>query len=159
MDPSRRSFLRGKVSAPAKVARPPWALKPEADFLAACTRCDECVTRCPQQVLIKGDGGYPEIRFNTNGCTLCGECAVACVPRAIDRERVPQAFAERIRLLPGCLHEKGVECRVCGDACDVRALRFRPRIGGLALLEVEAEACTGCGACVPVCPMQVLQRG
>lgn len=158
MDASRRSFLRGKVSPPKKVDRPPWALHPDDEFLSACTRCHDCVRACPQKVLVVGDGGFPEIDFSDAGCTLCGDCVTACMPHALNREKLAQAFSERIRLEPGCLHEQGVECRLCGDACEARALRFRPRVGGLALLEVDREACTGCGACLALCPPKVLKR-
>lgn len=45
-----------------------------------------------------------------------------------------------------------VVCRTCGDACEAAAIRFRPRLGGAALPEVDGEKCTGCGACVAPCP-------
>ncbi|MBL8516930.1 MAG: ferredoxin-type protein NapF [Betaproteobacteria bacterium] len=157
MDPSRRSFLRGRARPPRPAPRPPWALAPDAAFLQACTRCGDCVDICPQKVLVVGDGGFPEIRFEFAGCTLCGECERACAPCALDSGRQPQAFKVRIRVAEGCLHEQGVECRLCGDACDARALRFRPRVGGLALLEADREACTGCGACLSLCPPRVLK--
>ena len=49
---SRRDFLRGRISRPAPVLRPPWALD-ERDFLAACTRCDACVRACPTGAAIR----------------------------------------------------------------------------------------------------------
>jgi ferredoxin len=55
---------------------------------------------------------------------------------------------------PTCLPNKGVECRVCGDFCDARAIRFAPRIGGSPLPEIDTEKCTGCGACVAPCPLE-----
>lgn len=51
-----------------------------------------------------------------------------------------------------CLEPRGIVCRACGDACDARALGFLPLAGGLARVVVDPARCTGCGACVPVCP-------
>ena len=43
-------------------------------------------------------------------------------------------------------------------ACDTSAIRFRPRIGGVPLPEVDAAACNGCGACIAPCPVSAVQR-
>ncbi len=61
-----------------------------------------------------------------------------------------------VQAQPHCLAERGVECRVCGDNCDTRALRFVPRRGGVAQLRVDTAACTGCGDCVGACPVAAL---
>lgn len=54
---------------------------------------------------------------------------------------------------PGCIaYTQNVVCRSCGDVCDEAAIRFSPRLGGAALPVVLAERCTGCGACLSVCP-------
>jgi ferredoxin-type protein NapF len=52
-----------------------------------------------------------------------------------------------------CLARRGVVCRSCGDACPERAIRFPPLLGHVALPVVVADACTGCGDCVAVCPV------
>lgn len=159
VDTHRRSFLRGRVhsSGEAAAPRPPWSLQPDARFTSTCTRCGDCVRACPVHVLHKGDGGYPEIRFDADGCTLCGDCARACAPRAIDPHAMPLvAFPWRVQVSAACLAQRGVECRVCGDACGTRALRFVPARGGIAQMRIELDACTGCGACQPVCPVQAI---
>lgn len=163
MDPRRRSFLRGNLrhAASETVAappRPPWS-RAEPDFVSRCTRCSDCVKACPQAVLKIGDGGFPQIDFSRAGCSLCGDCARACATGAIDPAVVTQAFAWRVVVADTCLSRRGVECRVCGDACDARALRFVPARGGIAQLQVDAAACTGCGECVGVCPVSALSVG
>lgn len=160
MDPRRRSLLRGRLreaGAPTVAAppRPPWS-RPEADFTARCTRCGDCVRACPRVVLVAGDGGFPQIDFSRNGCSLCGDCARVCPTGAIDRQAVPQAYTWRIQVADTCLARRGVECRVCGDACDARALRFVPARGGVAQLQIDTAACTGCGDCLAVCPVAAL---
>lgn len=156
MDPRRRSFLRGKPADLQAPPRPPWSLRPDAAFTLACTRCGECVRVCPRGVLRHGDGGYPEIGFEAAGCSLCGECAAACEPRAIDRAARAEAFSWRVQVDAACLNRRGIECRVCGDACGTRALRFVPARGGIAQLHIDAAACTGCGDCVGVCPVRAI---
>lgn len=160
MDPRRRSLLRGKLrEAGAETVtpppRPPWS-RPEADFTTRCTRCGDCVSACPRGVLVRADGGFPQIDFARTGCSLCGDCARACPTRAIDPQAVAQPFAWRIQVAGHCLARRGVECRVCGDACEPRALRFVPARGGIAQLQVDTAACTGCGDCLAVCPVGAL---
>lgn len=61
-----------------------------------------------------------------------------------------------VTLAPHCLAQRRVECRLCGDACAQGALRFVPALGGVSQLSLNPAACTGCGDCVPLCPVQAL---
>lgn len=153
MSVSRRSFLRGRTSAPAPI-RPPWSL-PEAAFVSACTRCDACVTACPSRIIARGDGGYPVVDFSRGECTFCGDCGRACAPKALDRDAVagaaPWALAPQVGA--SCLAAHDVVCRTCGDTCPTRAIRFPPLLGRAAQPFVDATHCTGCGACVSACPV------
>lgn len=56
------------------------------------------------------------------------------------------------RIGEGCLAARRVVCRSCGDACEARAIRFRPEVGGAGWPVTYEAACSGCGACVSVCP-------
>ncbi|MCB1735695.1 MAG: 4Fe-4S dicluster domain-containing protein [Gammaproteobacteria bacterium] len=115
MNPSRRAFFRRIAGADhdrgAPVRRPPWALT-EAEFVARCTRCDLCVQACPERVLQRGDGGFPEIVFTHGGCDFCAECAAVCEPRALDRDRRGAAFGWVATIGDACLSRRGVECRI-----------------------------------------------
>lgn len=152
----RRGFLRGRVRAVAPALRPPWALA-EADFLARCSRCDACITACPTSVVVAGEGGFPAIDFSRGECTFCGDCLRSCHPGALSRpvaDAPPWALTAHIGNT--CLAQHGVECRVCGEACGEGAIRFRPRPGGVALAELDAARCTGCGACFAPCPVRAI---
>ena len=156
MDVSRRHFLGGRKAGPAPF-RPPWSV-PEARFVEACTACGDCLKACPTGLLARGDGGLPVADFATAACTFCGDCARACATGAIGRDTAATAWSFSIAIADSCLAVRKVECRVCGEACDVSAIRFRPRIGGVPLPEVDNTACNGCGACIAPCPVSAVQR-
>ena len=147
---SRRQFLRGDIAGRKALLRPPWALA-EDEFLAACTRCGECVQACPENILVLVRG-YPEVQFARGACSFCGKCVAACAPQALRQTAGQPAWALRARIAASCLAYRDVVCRSCGDACGEAAIRFSPRLGGAALPEVLDARCTGCGACVASCP-------
>lgn len=154
VDLARRGFFRGRPRPKAE-NRPPWAL-PENAFIDRCTRCNDCLKACPTGILIAGDGGYPRVEFQRGECTFCGDCVSACQPAALQREGDAPAWSLKAQIGDACLPRQGVECRVCGDFCDTRAIRFIPRIGGSPLPELDLSQCTGCGACAAPCPANVI---
>lgn len=154
MDASRRGFFRGRPRPKAEI-RPPWALA-ETEFTDRCTRCNDCLTACPEQIIVSGDGGFPTINFARGECTFCGDCLKACTPQALKEIQATPPWPYKALIAPTCLPQNGVECRVCGDYCDARAIRFTPRIGGSPLPAIDTEKCTGCGACIAPCPVTAI---
>lgn len=55
-----------------------------------------------------------------------------------------------------CLPHSGVACMTCRDSCPEEAIRFRPRLGGPFLPEIDAAACTQCGECISSCPAHAI---
>jgi len=163
-DGSRRLFLRGRfTSAPVSALRPPWAVE-EKSFSELCTRCNDCINACPECILARGDGGYPEIRFQRGECTFCEECVNQCEPGALQfpanaetpEQRKQQAWTLSVNFTSVCLALNSVVCRACGDACETRAIHFQLKPGGIADPCISLENCTGCGACVSVCPVDAV---
>lgn len=147
-DPGRRALLRGRLRA-APALRPPWALD-ESRFADACTGCGDCVRACPQDVLMLGEGGLPAFDPARGECTFCGDCAAACGEQAFDPvDAAPWSLHARVG--DACLAQRGIVCSSCRDACGESAIRFPPT-RAVPLPRVEADRCTGCGACVSGCP-------
>lgn len=154
---NRRQFLRGDFQARRSPLRPPWAVR-EQEFTGRCTACGECVRACPNDILIAGWGGRPEIDFSRGECAFCGDCANACKTEALDRKAyktLPWAFHAVIDE-QACLTSRGVMCASCREACATSAIRLAPRAGMAARPILNADACTGCGACVAPCPANAI---
>ena len=156
MDRGRRRLFGGRAREGVPV-RPPWSL-PEDRFTELCSRCDDCVTVCPTHLLRRCDGGFPIVDFSQAACTFCAECVRVCKTGALVKT-TETSLPWRLLASVGdaCLAKQKVECRVCGEACDADALRFRPTPGGVSLPELDAAACTGCGACVAPCPVRAIE--
>lgn len=149
----RRNFLRGRFGREPKPLRPPWST--QASILASCQSCGKCAESCPEGIIHPDRNGRPVVLFTAGECTFCGACADIC-PAPVFAGREEQPWDLQLSLADGCLAVEGVTCRSCGDACPEGAIKFSPRIGGAAALIIEHAGCTGCGACISVCPRDVL---
>lgn len=148
---ARRAFFRGRAVQLAHHV--PWAVEAFED---ACRRCDDCIQACEEAILTVGDGGFPTVDFRRGACTFCGACVTACRYGALDRTVSP-VWPIRFVVGDGCLSRRGIACRSCGESCPASAIRFRLSIGGRADPQIDAAACTRCGACVTVCPAATIQ--
>ncbi|AZN36476.1 ferredoxin-type protein NapF [Iodobacter ciconiae] len=153
MDHSRRNLLFGRRPQAPVAPRPPWAT---AHFLDRCTHCGDCSAACPTQIIKVGDGGFPVVDFTQAECSFCGECTQVCTSLALDQSVSPP-WRIHAKINESCLAERGVECRICGEACGEQAIRFQLAVGKVAHPFVNAEQCTGCGACVSSCPSQSIR--
>jgi ferredoxin-type protein NapF len=150
VDIRRRWFLRGRTRASPPTIRPPWSRLER--FTSLCTRCGACQGACPEGILRPGDGGFPEVDFGLGECSFCGACADACPAPVFDRAAArPWDIAAAVGST--CLSAQGIVCRSCQDACPHSAIRFTLAPGGVAHARVEAQSCTGCGACLSICPV------
>jgi ferredoxin len=150
--------------------RPPGAVD-EVAFEGGCIRCGSCVRICPtriiQPALAEGPASgplAPRLRFHgTDYCLQdCNRCGLVC-PTGVIR---PLPLAEKNRRVIGlakvdlaaCLLTLDKECGVCIPRCPRAAI-----IDSFAYetyttsIQVLADKCNGCGACVGVCPPKVIR--
>jgi ferredoxin-type protein NapF len=144
---SRRNFLRGGRREDSIRIRPPGI---EDAGLLACTGCGACVAHCPAKIIGLADG-LPTLDFTAGECTFCGACAASC-PEPVFAEAAGR-FDHIVTISASCLPFQRVDCQACRDACPTAAIRFHPVRGGPFVPTLLAEACTGCGACISVCPV------
>jgi len=145
---------------PQRYFRPPGALA-EVAFIAACTRCGDCLDVCPAHAIFNappGAGlaaGTPVIEPMVQPCVACDEmkCAVVCPTEALIPPKnlwVGYRMAE-LELLPErCMAFRDIKCGACARACPLgeRALALDAR--GRPVIKLEG--CVGCGVCVRACP-------
>ncbi len=154
---SRRQFLRADFRAERMALRPPWAL-PEADFVAACTRCGACVRACPPAILRQAVNGFPEVDFARGACTFCGQCQAACTVGALAPAAARAApWALKAQIAPVCFAQHGVLCSVCREQCEAGAIGWQRTPGRAPLPRVDPGTCTGCGACYAPCPARAIR--
>jgi ferredoxin-type protein NapF len=146
---NRRAFLMGRSARDTFEVRLPWLATDR--FEDDCTRCGECLSACPEKIIVPSAGGFPSIDFSRGECTFCGACADSCRSNLFDRSR-PQPWKFKALISDSCLAKRRVMCRSCDDACAHGAIAFAPVSGRPPSPEINPQRCTGCGACVSVCP-------
>jgi len=154
---SRRTLLFGRsgLTGQDDVIRPPWSVPGNA-FSKKCTGCGECVSACPEHILTIDDSNLAKVDFSKGECTFCRDCVASCNDGALVIFDPELPWSLDISIEGKCLAMKGVDCRVCDDQCEPRAIRFRLTPGGVATPNLDQDLCTGCGACVAPCPVEAI---
>jgi ferredoxin-type protein NapF len=156
--PARKSYLRAPGSLP------------EERFSTLCLRCGSCIKSCPTGILKHHmdpanifSWMVPEIDFINGYCLeFCNTCSQVCPSGAISlfsKEAKNQLFIGFAEIdIKNCLLSANKECDRCKVACTYDAIRIEP--GDLALHMqpvVSEDKCVGCGACMLICPPEVIK--
>lgn len=154
---SRMQFLRGDFRGVEKTLRPPWAVS-ESQFVKLCNRCGDCIPSCPTSVLVKGRAGFPVVDFSKGECEFCGHCVAVCKTGALQQTHAPDNIPWLLKAVidDSCITYQGVICRSCAEQCDARAIVFGLVAGCVPRPELTDSKCTGCGACVSICPVNAI---
>ena len=136
------------------IHRPPGAVA-EPDFLAGCTRCNDCIDACPYDAIVQAPprmreaAGTPMIDVDHQPCLMCTDfpCIAACEPNVLTH-LVPITMGTAKVTAQTCLAYQNTMCTVCSERCPVpeaiTVAEGKPTI--------DEETCTGCGVCRYVCP-------
>lgn len=131
-------------------------------FYDRCTRCQLCVSNCPNGVLrpstdlehfLQPMMGY-ENGFCRPECTVCSSIcpAGAILPVKKEEKLLVKIGTARVNL-DLCLAHKGeAGCGNCARHCPSGAIRMVRGEDGKRMPVVNEEQCIGCGACEYLCP-------
>lgn len=144
-----------KASGGKRYLRPPGAID-EASSCSTCTRCGDCATACPTNVIkflpatAGAAVGTPYIDPLEQACDLCGKCMPACEPKALLVVADPRQVKIGTAVIDpeACWAHQGQICDLCYQRCPFPDEAIRMTDGKP---EVIADACTGCGLCAYVC--------
>ncbi len=147
----------------------------EADFLATCIRCGECmkacITNCLQPAI--GEGGWeafwtpiivPRIGYCEKICNICGTVCPTGALRFFyiaEKEDLISGIAKIIKDTCIAWYDDRA-CAACDEACHYKAVEVKPipqqRPDGITVVHrrpvVYEDLCTGCGECEKACPVK-----
>lgn len=155
----------------SRAIRPPGAL-PEEQFLAACTRCGECMRACitnglQPALLETGLEGLwtpilvPKIGACAEKCTACGQvCPTDAIrPFTVEQKKKDLKLGLASVSKDRCIAwNEGKDCIVCAEVCAYQAVIFKdlydPALKRTKRVPtVDTQLCTGCGLCEHHCPV------
>ena len=151
-DANKRSLFRAKRNISTDNLLP-WIIDAK-QFLDNCTQCGDCLVACPENIIVKGDGGFPTVDFDLGECDFCGKCAGSC-KEPIFTEITETPWQKKALIDSTCLANQHIYCRSCAESCEAQALTFQ--IGISAVPQIDNDLCTGCGACVAPCPTKAIE--
>ena len=138
---------------------------PEDTFNTLCIRCGNCIRSCPTKILHHHIDSSrlislmtPEVRFINGYCLEdCNLCSKVCPSGSIslfspgDKKKIIMGKAEIE--FDKCWLSNNRECNRCEVSCRYDAIAIGlGEEGSEALPLIDQKLCTGCGACVVICP-------
>ena len=162
-DPSRRRLFRGQVKN-EQVMRLPWVIN-EAVFTSGCTQCQDCITACETNIIVKDDLGFPKIDFSQGECTFCNQCIEVCEQPLFaglftdnnEDDESKKAWPVTIEIGDKCLAKNNIYCQSCRDECETGVIKFSYIDSSIPQPSINDADCSQCGACLSSCPQNVIK--
>ncbi|KGJ90565.1 ferredoxin-type protein NapF [Colwellia psychrerythraea] len=179
-DPSKRRFFRGSVKTKQEL-RLPWVIN-EAVFTSGCTQCQDCISSCESNIIVKGEDGFPKVDFSLGECTFCNKCIETCQQplfsgtfpcieshegssteaaakvsikeNTLDKNK--KAWPVTLEISDKCLAKNNIYCQSCRDECETSVIKFNYLNSSIPQPSLNDLDCTQCGACIKSCPQDAL---
>ncbi len=166
-----KRFGLPRTHADALPILPPGAQRQDI-FSAVCSRCYQCISVCPTNVLRIaspakhkiGQFFQPELDTNSSYCDeFCNQCSQVCHTGAIlplspekkKYRKIGTAVVDRTLCIAW---EYNGYCMVCQEYCPYKAIETRFNDHGIPCPEVKPDVCRGCGACQKGCPSGTIPK-
>ncbi len=141
------------------VVRPPGAGS-EVTFLNLCLKCHKCIKACPYMAIRPSlacngfDDNTPVLNTGSSFCRFCTDfpCVKACPTGALSNKNNLRKIGQAFILPDKCLRKQNISCNGCEQICRQGANAIKCDLLP-ALPEIDEKLCTGCGACLTVCPV------
>lgn len=153
---SRRRLFKGGIKNIHSGIRLPYVIN-EQIFITHCTQCEDCITACPEHIVVKGEGNFPEIDFSKGECTFCKRCVNVCEAPIFNKVENEEPWDLAIEIKASCLALNNVVCRSCEDSCETEAISFKYLQSSIPQPQILLDSCNGCGACVSTCPQSSIE--
>ena len=145
------------------------------NFMARCTACGLCISKCPENVLrpsmsmsclLQATMSF-ERGWCRPECTLCSEvCPTGAITRITPEEKTAIRIGHAVWMKDFCLpFKEGIDCGNCARHCPSGAIKM-VRVSETELTDkgafspmmriplIDENRCIGCGACEHYCPSQ-----
>lgn len=161
--PSRRRFFRGRVQSKQEM-RLPWVIN-EAVFTSGCTQCQDCITHCETNIIVKDEDGYPKVDFSRGECTFCNKCIDACeqplfsgefLANTYNLDESPKPWPVSLEINDKCLAKNNIYCQSCRDECETSVIKFSYVDSSIPVPSLDDNDCNQCGACIKSCPQDAI---
>jgi ferredoxin-type protein NapF len=170
-DPSRRRFFRGRVKSKHEL-RLPWVIN-EAVFTSGCTQCQDCISSCESNIIVKDEDGFPKIDFSLGECTFCNKCIDSCeqplfsgtfleynATEASTKDKTvnnkAKAWPVTLEISDKCLAKNNIYCQSCRDECESKVIKFNYLDSSIPQPSLNDLDCNQCGACIKSCPQDAI---
>lgn len=149
--------------------RLPWVIN-EAVFTSGCTQCQDCISCCESNIIVKDEDGFPKIDFSQGECTFCDKCVEVCQQplfsgtfsemQSIESNNSEQsnkkAWPATLEISSKCLAKNNIYCQSCRDECETNVIKFSYLDSSIPQPSLNDLDCNQCGACIKTCPQSAI---